>query len=173
MSMVLLTQSAFATALLKQTKGADFVNAAKMVLDDSFTPSSTVAKLQALYALGYVEGVLASSIQPEDDQAKTEGLFDLGRDGEVQVFKLIVEWVDGSKTLEVAEGPPLIHALLCVRYGRSHEIRSRGADALIALSAKEAHKIIGKLKKGDQGPESGGANDAIPKTGETPASKSR
>ena len=146
-SLVLVTQASFATALLKHTKGSDFVNAAKMVLDDSFTPASTVAKLHSLYALGFLEGVLASDVQASVTHEGTKPRFDLGQDGELGVFKMILEIVEGSPILEIAEGPNMIHALLCARYGTSPEVRSRGAAMLMEISATEARKVIDRLKK--------------------------
>jgi hypothetical protein len=140
-------KSSCATELLSKIKGSDLVNAAKMVLDDSFTPPTAIEQLHSMYALGFIEGVLACDIQKKVTNDQHKETFELGKDGEIEVLKLILEYVEGSITLEAAEAPPLLHALLCIRYGSSPEIRSNGVKVLSGLSAKEAKEIIEKLKK--------------------------
>jgi hypothetical protein len=140
-------KSSLATELLSEIKGSDLVNAAKMVLDDSFTPPTAIEQLHSMYALGFIEGVLASDIQKKVTNNQHKETFELGKDGEIEVLKLILEYIEGSITLEAAEAPPLLHALLCIRYGSSPEIRSNGVKILSGLSAIAAKEMLEDLKK--------------------------
>lgn len=141
----LLAVPVSASPLLDRIKGSDLVNAAKIVLDDSFNPESGEDKMLAIYTIGFIEGVIVSDIQKEATGDLPNGIFKLSDDGDIGVMKLIVEFVDGSPTLRAAAGAPLLHGLLCVRYGSTREIQTKGSRILIELSAIEGRKILDEL----------------------------
>ena len=134
-----------ATPLVDNLKGSDLVNAAKLVLSDSTTPESGEEKLLSIYAVGFIEGVIASDIQKEATGVRPVGDFNLGAEGEIGVMKLIIEYVDASPSLSAAPGAPLLHALLCIRYGSTREIQTKGSRILMGLSATEGRKVVDEL----------------------------
>jgi hypothetical protein len=135
-----------ATPLVQMIKGADLVNAAKFVLDRKYTPASDLDKMLSVYALGFIEGAIVSDTQREVTEEVDRGHFDLGSDGTIGVLKTILEHVDGSPTLTAADGAPLLHGLLCVRYGTTHNMRMKGTNIILGLSAKEGRKLLDKIE---------------------------
>lgn len=147
LSMLISPLIAGEEGLLGKIKGSDLVNAAKMALEDDFSPPSDLEKLLSMYALGFIEGSISSDIQKNATSRKHDQIFQFGTDKMTDVFALIVEYVDKSPTLRSSDGTVLLHSLLCIRYGATPEVRESGAKILSGLSAQEARKLLDQLEQ--------------------------
>lgn len=131
-----------ATPMIEEMKGQDLVNAAKLVLGaregDNLTDEQ---KLMSLYALGFIESMIVSDSLKVVTVQGAQATFDFGNDGEERIFQMIFKFVDGSPTLSQASGAQLMHGLMCMRYGRTAEIRAFGSKVVMGLAGNEAKKI--------------------------------